>query len=266
MYGDDLTIIVPLWRRTANLSRLQASIRRTVVEAETIYVVSADDAACARLTTADNPEWDGDGTGEERVLTVDWPGGSRGDYARKINAGYRASTRPFIFTAADDIEFTTGWYEAARALITEGETLVDDEGTEFYWQSGIGVVGTNDDANRRTFVPEESGYPSSTHSLVARWYADSGGCVDQDHVIYHEGYWHEYCDDELVQTAIARGVYAHALDAVVRHLHPIAGRADDDETYRHGRSGTAESRALFRVRRRMWDQNVGLPGVVQVRR
>ena len=118
--------------------------------------------------------------------------------------------------------------------------------------SHIGVVGTNDKCNARTYDPQTPGYPHATHSLVARWYADQGASWDGPNIIYHEGYEHEYCDDELVQTALVRGSYAHALDSVVAHMHPNIGAAPDDETYQRGRSRTRMSRVLYRHRARLW--------------
>jgi hypothetical protein len=182
--GDDLAIVVPLWRRTENLDRLLESVWATVPDAEVVCVVSPDDAPV--LAWCNEPH--DSIRGWVHPILAQWPGGSPGDYSRKINTGYRASfLRPFIFTGADDIEFQPGWYEAARAEVDPRR-----------WDDGpsIGVVGTVDDCNPRTFDGSHS-----THSLVARWYADLGGCVDQAGVIYHEGYAHEYCDDELVQTA-----------------------------------------------------------------
>ena len=258
MNGDDLTIIVPLWKRTTNMARLVESIDATVPEAEIIWVVSADDDA-ARVgafgwSTPPGAEWE-----RSRVLIVDTPGGCSGDYARKINAGYRASTRPVLFTGADDIVFTDGWYDAARDLLdlpqeatqvlAKGATLT---GPFNMLSSHVGVVGTNDGCNGRTFNPADPFFPHSTHSLVARWYADQGASWDGPNVIYHEGYEHEYCDDELVQTAIMRGSYAHALDSHVTHLHPNAGAAPDDETYQRGRSRTRMSHVKYRHRQRLW--------------
>lgn len=267
--GSDLTIVVPLWKRTSNLARLLASVDATVPAADVLLVVSADDdldgmggfisgvheldpGGVIYMTTP----W-----GDARVLPVDWPGGMPGDYCRKINAGYLASDRPVIFTGADDIVFTDGWYAAARPLLdiaeesmqvlSGGATL---EGPfNLMRENVVGVVGTNDACNPRTFNPLDAGYPHSTHSLVARWYADLGGTLDASNLIYHPGYPHEYCDDELCQVAQHRSMYAHAQDAVVEHHHPMASRAGDDATYQRGRARSREARALFMQRRRRWN-------------
>jgi hypothetical protein len=249
--GSDLVIVVPLWRRTTNLDRLSRSVLATVPDAEAIYVVNRDDddAANPLAECVLRP-------GTDRLLVVEWPGGTTGDYARKINAGYRGSVRPVVFTGADDIEFTDGWYDAARSLLD----TVPNLGGDTHARTHTGVVGTVDDCNPRTMEGT-----LSTHSLVARWYADVGACVDVDHTIYCELYPHEYVDDELCETARSRHAYRHAHDSVVRHHHPNVDRAPMDETYERGRANTRVGRALFRRRRQLWNPNA-MPGVTTVRR
>jgi hypothetical protein len=227
--GADLTILVPLWHRTTNIERVAASALGATRDAEVLFIASAADpelptllARVARALLASD--------GRVNLLTVPGPGGGRGDYATKINAGYRATARPIMFTGADDIVFRMDWYDEARPLL----------------EQPIGVVGTVDLTNGRTARAEHS-----THSLVARWYADTGACVDEDHVVYHAGYFHEYCDDELVRTAMSRGAYAHS-SAIVEHLHPWGKKAPDDFTYQRGRSRSTDSRRLYRARRQLW--------------
>jgi glycosyltransferase involved in cell wall biosynthesis len=220
--GDDLTIVIPLWRRTANIGRVYESAWAATPDAQILFVVSQGDAEVVDVVE--------ELTGSEYLLT-DGPGGEAGDYARKINAGYRETDREWLFTGADDLLFHPGWYESARA-----HAAID-----------TGVIGTVDLCNGRTSLGEHS-----THSLVARWYADFGGSMDADHMIYHEGYVHEYCDDELVQTAMMRGAYAHAFDAVVEHKHMLIDATLDDPVYRHGRRFTRLSRRLFLRRKFLW--------------
>lgn len=239
MDGADLAFIVPLWRRTKNIERLYDAIRLTTPAALIVFVVSNEDAeamsAVARQVAHDLGERIDSGVpghdGWVIPVVVPGAGGEPGDYARKINAGYRMTNAPYLFTGADDVVPQPGWYDAARALMVDG----------------IGVVGTVDQCNHRTINGAHS-----THSLVARWYADQGACMDQDHVIYHEGYQHEFCDDEMIRTAMHRGAYAHAFDAVVEHVHMLRDRTLDDAVYRHGRSKSSLSRMLFKRRRGLW--------------
>lgn len=187
MVALPLAIIVPMLGRPHRVVPLLASIYQTVPGARIVFVVSPHDAEVhAEL----------DRVGAERITVPYEPWG---DYARKVNAGYRYTTEPLLFTGADDIEFEPGWYEQASSHL----------------EDGIGVVGTNDLGNPRVIAGDHS-----THSLVTRAYADRYGTIDGPGQIYHEGYWHDYCDTEMVETARYRHAYSHAHSARVRHRHP----------------------------------------------
>jgi hypothetical protein len=163
------------------------------------------------------------------VLTVGWEPGP-GDYARKINAGYRVTTDPLLFLGACDLRFHPGWLDAAKAKLAPG----------------IGVVGTNDLGNPRVIRGDHA-----THSLVTRAYADLG-TIDGQPGILHEGYHHEFVDDELVGTAKHRKAWAFAPDSVVEHLHPSWGKAPTDHLYDAQRIRMAASWRDYRTRRRLW--------------
>lgn len=241
--GADLVVVIPLWRRTKHIRRVVDSVHDATPAARVLFVVSEqDDAVIGALASHD-----------ERVV-VSGAGGGHGDYAKKINVGYRGSSEPFIFTGADDLVFHGGWYDAARAFIADYDPDVtrrllnpDHPERVDIDVPVVGVVGTVDLCNARTMNGTHS-----THSLVARWYADLFGTIDGPGAIYAECYVHEYCDDEMVQTAMSRGAYAHALDAVVEHLHPNVHKSVDDPTYARGRVGSRLSRRTFLVRRRRW--------------
>lgn len=156
----------------------------------------------------------------------------RRNYAKKINDGYRASDEALLFLAADDLDFRPDWLRRAQAMLTDS----------------VAVVGTNDLCNPRVMCGQHS-----THTLVRRSYIETlSGVVDQPDVVLNEQYDHEYCDDELVQTAMSRRVYAHAFDSLVEHLHPNVGKAPIDATYKLGTRRTRESRMLFNRRRKLW--------------
>jgi hypothetical protein len=222
--GEDLSVIIPLWLRTKHVERVSESARAATPLANVVFVVSADDERALAATER-----------RDRVI-VPWSGGGLGDYARKINAGYEATTEPYLFTGADDLHFHPGWYDAARRWISPAKSL-----------GSIGVVGTVDDCNGRTMNGDHS-----THSLVARWYADCCAVIDRPGAIYAECYAHEYCDDELVGYAKSQGAYAHAFDAHVEHLHWLVAKSPDDEVYRRGRGFSRASRRTFIERRRRW--------------
>lgn len=161
---------------------------------------------------------------------VDWLPGA-GDYAKKMNLGFREAVTDWIFLAADDLRFNRGWADEAIRVAVANDVC---------------VVGTNDLGNERTVA----GY-HSTHTLVHR---DYGGCgtVDAADRILHEGYDHNYVDDEFVQTAIWRDTYAHAPRSIVEHLHPDWGKGTIDETYVKGKARFYEDRELYRSRKRLW--------------
>lgn len=155
------------------------------------------------------------------------PGGS---YAHKINVGVRATTEPLIFLGADDLHFHPGWLDTATLRMV----------------GGVGVVGTNDLGNQRVVAGEHA-----THSLIARWYAELG-TIDEPEQLLHEGYHHNFVDDELIGTAKARGAWAFAHDSIVEHLHPLWGKADDDEVYRQGRERFRSDQRRHHRRRALW--------------
>lgn len=153
-------------------------------------------------------------------------------YPAKVAAAYRATTEPHLFLAADDVHFHPGWLDAAMAKMT----------------GNVRVVGTNDLGNPRVLAGDHS-----THTLVARSYCDSpGATADRSGTVLHAGYGHWFVDDELVQVAQARGVYAHAAQAVVEHLHPYHGKAPSDRTYRRGERSRIRDRRLFDRRVALW--------------
>jgi hypothetical protein len=153
-----------------------------------------------------------------------------GNYAKKINRGVEMTREPLIFQGADDLRFHPGWFEAATAALGEG----------------IGVVGTNDLLSKRVMAGKHS-----THSLITRDYARRGTIDDPDKVM-HEGYPHEFVDDEFIETAIRRGAFAHAADAIVEHLHPAAGKAPMDSLYIAAGRRLILGRLRYRWRRRLW--------------
>lgn len=157
----------------------------------------------------------------------------RRSYACKINDGVRATDERLIFMAADDVHFHPGWLEAAWELI---RTRPDVE-----------VVGTNDGGVN----PRVAAGDASVHTLLTRTYA-LRGTIDNPGVVLHEGYPHEYVDDEFVGTARFRGAYAHAHASVVEHLHPYTKLVPVDNTYRRGWAGRARGKRVIEARRHLW--------------
>lgn len=232
-------ILVPVLNRPQLVQRVVESIESATPEPHRIlFVVSAGDTAELDAVQDFYREHGDLRIGQEYgpvfdYLVVQEPG----TWACKINAGFRATEEPFVFLAADDLKFHHGWLAEALGIMDAP-------------RGRFGVVGTNDLGNQRTFDHSVPGYPHATHSLVRRAYIDGqGGTMDKGPgVVLCEEYPHEYADDELVETAKTRGVYAHADTSVVEHLHPNYGKARDDDTYAYGRSRTKDARRIFNER------------------
>lgn len=151
---------------------------------------------------------------------------AQGQYAKKINLGYRKTKNPFLFLGADDIFFQRGWAE--EALRVAGERF--------------SVISTNDRSNAMVM----SGL-LATHSLVRRSYMDDpGGSLEGPGSIYFEGYNHNFVDVELSVLARHRGVFAYARSAIVRHMHPLFNRSvPRDDTYVAGLRDFEQDRSTF---------------------
>jgi hypothetical protein len=217
----DLAILVPMLGRPHHVEPLLASIGETVPGCRVLFLLTpGDDEVAAAVAAA----------GREQV-TVEWR--RRGDYARKINTGYRHTTEPLLFTGASDLRFHPGWFEAAVAHLTDR----------------IGVVGTNDLGN-----PLVTAGQHATHFLVTRRYIDvHSGVIDQPGAVFCELYPHEYVDNELLATARYRGAYAMALDSHVEHRHPHwCPDVPTDEIYDAQPQRMITGRRIFERRRRMW--------------
>lgn len=223
-----IDVLVPVLGRPANAQPLADSLfANTTVEVRLLFLTSPGDHEQFDACLA---------TGAE-VLEVE---GESGQYARKINAGFRWTHHPFILSGADDIVFEPGWDEEVLAAA----------------QSGKGVIGTNDQANRHV----KTGH-FSTHPLIRRSYAQTrGGSLDGPGYIYHEGYDHNYVDRELAGLAQSRGEWIFAPESRVVHRHPGWDAAiTADETYAKGRRRFHEDHLLFIQRAAEWGGTGLLP-------
>jgi glycosyl transferase family 2 len=226
----DIAILAPVLGRPQNATPLVESIAESAaVDWHLVFLASPDDydeiEACFRAAREIAPD-------RVHVTVVTWAAGA-GDYARKINHGYRVTAAPYVLCAADDLLFHPGW---DTALLEAAERF------------DVGVVGTNDLGNQRTVNGTHS-----THPLVARCYIDRlGGHVGHPGSVYFEGYDHQWVDTELVATAQTRGCYAHCAGAIVEHRHPMWGKAQSDATYRKGLARGDDDRRLFESRRMLW--------------
>ena len=221
-----MAIIVPVLGRPHRVGPLLYDIDSGTPEPHrTVFVCDPDDHATIQACAFEGADW-----------ICDWA--DEPTYATKIDLGYQGTVEPWIFTAADDLHFHRGWLtEALR-------------GAEL---TGAKVIGTADMANAKVMAGEHS-----THTLIERAYCDDpGACVDGPRTVLHPGYLHEYCDDELIGTAKARGVWAHASGSVVEHMHHRrtdgGATMPNDDTYRKGIASRRINAALYAERRPLWE-------------
>jgi hypothetical protein len=218
-----VAVLIPVLDRPSRVGPLVDSLtvsENTEAPATPYFLCSPGDDAQIAAVRASGSE----------LFVVDWEPG-RGDYAKKMNYGWRHTEEEWVFFAADDVLFRPGWLEACFRVFGETEAC---------------VIGTNDLGNRTVMDGRHS-----THTLVHRDYAVCGS-IDDPTVILHEGYWHNWVDNELVETAKWRGTFASAGDAHVEHLHPFWRKGGDDATYERGRRHFNDDQALFNQRRRLW--------------
>jgi hypothetical protein len=126
-------------------------------------------------------------------------------FASKNNLAYSKTTEDFVFLCGDDVEFTTGWIQAARAVSDRYD-----------------VIGTNDSEKGRVRNPKVASGKHADHFFVRRSYVEEeGSTLEGPGILLFEGYYHFFGDVELIQLAKARGVFTPCLDSVIVHHHPV---------------------------------------------
>lgn len=221
MSGADVVVVVPVLGRPHRVAPLVASLEAATEPGSYRLLFVCTDSDVDEIAAVD-------AAGIERITI---PANAHGDYARKVHAAIRASSEPHIFTGADDLDFHPGWLPAALARMSDQ----------------VGVVGTNDLHNPRVLEGRHA-----THFLVARWYVERFGTIDDSGLLFHEGYWHECVDDELVGTAKHHGAWAFAEDSIVEHLHPNWGLAPTDRIYDEQARRIRFGRRLYWRREQLW--------------
>ena len=219
-----IDILVPVLGRPQNAQRLVDSIQETTVVPHRILFLctpfDVDEINAVHETGAD-------------IHNVSWEAGP-GDWAKKINAGYRLTSFPFMLLGADDLKFHGGW---------------DTEVLRVAEETAAGVIGTNDLGNATVMRGKHS-----THPLVRRSYAAFEGTIDERDKVLHEGYSHQWVDTELVETAKMRHQWAFAKESHVEHLHPFWKKGEMDATYEKALSTSTEDYAHFNQRKRLWSR------------
>jgi hypothetical protein len=215
-----VAVLLPVLNRPERAQIVVDSIRDADDRAQPVFLCSpGDDAEIAAVNATGVP-----------AIVVPWPPG-HGDWAKKINLAFRLLAHEWFLFGADDLRFHAGWLEACL---------------QQHVRSSACVIGTNDMGNARVLAGHHS-----THPLVHRDYLECG-TADDDGIVLHEGYIHQFTDDEFVQTALVRRTFSFARTAYVEHLHPHWGKGQDDETYRLGNAGFAQDQLLYNQRKHLW--------------
>jgi len=216
---EPVAVIVPVLRRPQNAEPFMTSLRASTGLATVYALIDNEDDETRE-------EW------REAGAVILQTGRALGTFAEKVNQGYLCAANaqmPWLFMVGDDVRFRPGWLDHAQHVATA---------------FNADVVGTNDLANPRVLAGEHA-----THLLIRRSYVDERGASwDGPGVVCHEGYRHWFVDDEIVTAAKQRGVWQMALGSIVEHLHPIFGKAEDDEVYRLGQSFAEQDQKTFEER------------------
>lgn len=211
----DLVVVVPVLGRPHRVAPLAESLARTTDRARLLLVVDSDDIEELAAVEA---------AGVDHTVNHD---PARRSFACKANDGYRASTEPWLLFCGDDVEFHVGWVENS----------IDEP-------HGCSFISTNDLGQPRVM----SGI-HAVHPIIRRsWIDTHGASWDGPGTVCHEGYRHQYVDDEWTMVAKAAGEYVYAPCARLEHLHPMMGKNTTDATYRIGEVASAADRDLFAAR------------------
>lgn len=211
-----IAILVPVLGRPQSVEPFMESVAVTKEPHTVYFICSPNDKRQIRECEK---------SGAEVIIASFNPRG--GDFARKINLAYEMTEEEWLFQAADDIRFSSGW---------------DHEALKVAMRFRAGVVGTNDLGN-----PSVRKGSHSTHTLFSRKYITmfGSGTVDNSGKVFSELYDHQYCDTDFVQTAKHRKQWAFSKNSIVEHLHPHWGKAEMDTTYAKATRKTQEDMKLF---------------------
>jgi glycosyltransferase involved in cell wall biosynthesis len=218
-----VAVLIPVLNRPHRVEAVLTSVRSSErdVMLQPLFLVNADDHdELFSLRSAEAPYWIVDS--ERR----------RGDFARKTNVGVSHTTAEWVFAGADDLLFHPGWAD-------EAIRVADESGKRF--------VATNDLGNGVVIKGEHA-----THPLVHRSYIEECGTIDEDGKLYHEGYDHQYVDNEATETAKCRDEFVAASRSCVEHLHYLWRKGENDDVYRLGQSQGRSDQAIFLGRRILW--------------
>ena len=222
--ANTLAILCPTVHRHDKLEALAAEVKANTVTPYTLYFIGEHwDADTVQVTNR-----------IEDCFTVF---GDFGSCAAAYNAGFEASTEPYVFLANDDCDYQEGWELPALRLI----------------QSGTPIVGVNEGHGRMTCF-----------SMVERAFIEEySGVFDRPGTLVHP-YKSQYVDTELADYAKARGVWGEAVEGGVIHRHHEWGEADANHpNYVKARETCAEDFETYRHRKPLWEAAAAQSRIVE---
>ena len=236
----DIAIAIPVLGRQYHIDPLLESIHATTPNARVVFITSTNDTSgvVEYLKEID-----------QEVMEIESKSIRKGnkmwnfaDYPRKINHAFRNTNEPLFFMGATDIKFMPNWFELATGDITAKHQ----------------AIGTKDGLNGRTMRGQHA-----THSLITREYGKRG-TIDDPNCVLHEGYWHEFVDDEFCVTAKYRGAFFSS-QAEVLHVN-----RNSDPNYRNVGARAKEGRKVWNERLKLIPgavkQNAGHPNVRRLKK
>jgi hypothetical protein len=219
---EHVAVIVPVLNRPQNVKPFIDSLRASTGLANAYFVCEEGDTEERQELAQSTLDCD------ETIVAP-----TAHTFAEKINYAVKRQKLlgcyKWIFIVGDDVRFRPGWLDHALHVARV---------------SGANVIGTNDLGN-----PSVTSGAHATHMLINTDYiAEQGASWDGPGIVCHEGYSHNFVDNEIVMAAKQRGTFAMALGSIVEHLHPAWGKAPPDETYLHGNREFKQDQQLFKQR------------------
>lgn len=210
--GKTLAVICPTVNRADKLEALAADLEANTETPYRLYLIGE--------------HWDQETVEVSNRIDCYQVFGDFGSCAAAYNAGFEASSEPYVFLANDDLSFPKGWELPALRMI----------------QSGTPIVGVNEGHGRMTCF-----------SMVERAFIeDHSGVFDKPGTLVHP-YKSQYVDTELAEYAKHRGVWGEAVEGGVIHRHHEFGEADPNHpNYVKARSTVSEDSETYRQRQAAW--------------
>jgi len=206
-------ILVPSLNRPQNLKRLVEGIHSATPEMHFINFCVSDDESKAALDDLDEFYLDDSDFEDRRYVT------------RMNKLVGELDDAKTVFFGSDDVLHHDGWLRAALTVME---------------RENKAVVVVNDMHNA-----------NGTQAVVRRDYLPHA-VFDDPREAFHNGYLHNFADNEMFLTAQVQGEFTRAMDSFVEHLHPLFGSNNKlgwDDTYNNAQKGWEQDSALWDFRR-----------------